>query len=177
MKNAPHWVIAMLTLLITSAPQIGQQFPALAPFCNLFISIGTIVLGVLGATTASVLHGVNVKAAAVKVAGALLALPLLLLAFATTGCTNGQLNPQAVSVTTDGLQLLACGLGVYVKDSASTPINWAQMAIDMGTSCGMDVADIVAIFGSSSPLGQAASANGTAVHQAAAAYRALHAGH
>jgi hypothetical protein len=51
------------------------------------------------------------------------------------------------------------------------------MAIDMGTSCGMDVADIVAIFGSSSPLGQAASANGTAVHQAAAAYRALHAGH
>src|SRR5271166_670703 len=68
------------------------------------------------------------KSAAVKITATMLA------AVALLGCTNGQLSPTVVSVTTSTLELLACGLGVYVKDSQAAP-NWVQMAIDMATQC------------------------------------------
>ena len=96
---------------------------------------------------------------------------MMLAAVTLLGCTNGQLSPTVVSVTTSTLELLACGMNVYVKDSQAAP-NWVQMAIDMATQCGMDVADIVAIFGANSGVGQAAAANAAVVNASAAAFKA-----
>jgi hypothetical protein len=91
---------------------------------------------------------------------------------ALEGCTNGQLNPQAVTVGTNVIALLGCGLVVYARDTTTSPINWGTVALDLAASCGMDVEDIINDFGASSPVAVAAAGNTANVHASAAAFKA-----
>lgn len=91
---------------------------------------------------------------------------------ALEGCTNGTLNPQVVSIGTNALALLGCGLVVYSRDTGTTPINWGTVALDLAGSCGMDLEDIINDFGSTSPVAVAASSNAANVHTAATAFKA-----
>lgn len=93
------------------------------------------------------------------------------------GCTpQGQPNvPMVVTVTTETLQAIACGVGVVGRELSSADggsPDWPQIAIDLGETCGMDVAQIIATFGAGSSLGKAALANSDKVHAAAMRYAA-----
>ena len=89
-------------------------------------------------------------------------------ALACAGCANGTLTPQGANVAQDGLALSACALSTYVADTSTTPPEaWQQIAIDLATKCGMDVADIIHQFGASHPVSLAAQASADAVHLAA----------
>ncbi|HEY6462661.1 MAG TPA: hypothetical protein VIY73_20975 [Polyangiaceae bacterium] len=108
--TAPHWVIAVLVLLGTLAPQLAAQFPAvgwLVTVCGVITQLDPIVLGVLGVTTASAVTGANVsaavKAGAVKVAGAGL---MLGAAFALSGCLSSA--PLVPVTSANQAQVSAC---------------------------------------------------------------------
>jgi hypothetical protein len=91
------------------------------------------------------------------------------------GCAGG--GAAIVPVINGGLAALACGWQVYTTDTAKTPPDaWTQIALDLATTCGMDVADIISLFGTQHPVTLAAQAHPDAVHQAASATRAK-AGH
>jgi len=141
---------------------------------TLFASIVAALMSLTGTSVGVTVHQHltanrdDVAKAASKVLGVFL---LLFLSVGNSACTNGQLNPTVVSVTVGGLKLLACGMNVYVGDTQTAPINWVQMAIDMGNDCGMDVADIISVFGADSNVAQAATANAAVVHAAAQNYK------
>lgn len=93
------------------------------------------------------------------------------------GCNaQGQPNvPLIVTVTTDTLKAIACGVGVVGQDLGAVDggsLDWPQVAIDLGETCGMDVGQIVAVFGAQSALGKAAIAHAADVHTAALRYAA-----
>jgi hypothetical protein len=167
----PHWVIVIVTLVGTVAPQVGQAFPALAPAMAIVVQLATLVVGALGMITGSALKPGTAASAAVK---PLTMLGVLVLAVAGFGANCQPPSPQVVNDVNGGLTLGACMWGVYAHDEAQAPpAPWSQVAVDMGATCGADVVQIVTLFGSSSPLGQAAVANAGAVHAAAA----QHTGH
>lgn len=90
---------------------------------------------------------------------------------------NGTITPATQADINAGLQLAACVENTYATDSAETPPASAiQIAIDEGTKCGADAADLLILFGSSvvagkSAVAQAAQANAPAVHAAAMAHQ------
>jgi hypothetical protein len=88
------------------------------------------------------------------------------------GCNaNGQLSPVVVTVATETLQLLGCAIPLYATDTSATPVNWTALALALATTCGADVVEIANIFGSSSQVAQAATANAASVHLAAQAFK------
>lgn len=101
-----------------------------------------------------------------------LAMLCMVLGVTQVGCQNGQLSPQFVEVSTASLNLLACGLNTYAQNTTTSPINWGTVALDLATNCGMDLVDIVNLFGQSSPVAQAAASNPAAIHAAAMAFKA-----
>jgi hypothetical protein len=97
-----------------------------------------------------------------------------------TGCTNGQINPQTQAEIVAAEELGACVESTFAADSQKSPPPTAeQIAIDEGVACGADLADLVALFGSSqiaarSAVAKAAQANPAAIHAAAASRSARH---
>jgi hypothetical protein len=91
----------------------------------------------------------------------------------TTACaTAPAVAPVVVSGVTMGVQAIVCGLQTYAQDSsASPPDSWTQIALDLAKNCGLDVAQLVALFGTSSPaLVKAAQDNAAAIHVAASSF-------
>jgi len=105
-------------------------------------------------------------------AGVIGSLGLVVAAVMLGGCAPPAAPPNVSGIVTNGLDALSCGYGVYTKDTATTPpASWEQIALDLATTCGMDVADIVNAFGASHPVALAATAKQADVHTAAAKRR------
>ena len=71
-------------------------------------------------------------------------------------------------------ETVACAAQTIANDEAQSPQPvWTQVALDLANSCGLDVADIVALFGAEHPVSQAATQNAAVIHAAALARKAV----
>ncbi len=87
----PHWLIAVVTIVLGSLPAIAAQFPGAAPYLSVAQTVLPIILGALGLTTSSAVSAVNARACAAKVAGSMLALVALVVLCA--GCLDAPIVP------------------------------------------------------------------------------------
>jgi hypothetical protein len=90
---------------------------------------------------------------------------------AVAGCAS--VTPTlVVGGITLGAQAVICAAQTVGADtSTNPPAPPLQIALDLAKNCGMDVEQIVALFGATHPVAQAATQNAAAVHAAALAHQ------
>ena len=81
--TATHWIIFVCVVLGTLAPHVAQLWPTTIPVCNTIVQLDPVILGLLGASSTSMIPALNeavvakAKALAAKAATALLALIII----------------------------------------------------------------------------------------------------
>lgn len=76
---------------------------------------------------------------------------------AAVACTPPALPPNVAPDANSVIDATKCSLNVYAADTGKVPpASWEQVALDLAATCGMDYSAIVATFGATHPVSQAA---------------------
>lgn len=101
-----------------------------------------------------------------------LAVPLVL-GLSVSDCGTPVTPALVIGGITLGAETVICAAQTVGADTATNPpAAPLQIALDLAKNCGMDVAQIVALFGATHPVALAATQNAGAVHAAAMARKA-----